>query len=115
MSRALVVDGAPRTTRRLEQADRFRYWRGRSGRRYLFSAMPADALGDLASVVVLMAAETAQGPSRIVWIGEIDAAGLRQGRTVGGAGIHRTRIFVHFLAETDADRQALIADLTDPS
>lgn len=81
--------------------DRFRLWTGRSGRRHVFSRLEgAIAPDDLDGAVVLMAAPGDGG--RIVWIG---AAAARMPARIG------VEVFAHWLAETPADRAAIIADL----
>jgi hypothetical protein len=90
----LALDGQP-------FGQRFRYWYGRSGRRYLFSEMTGDAATDLTDAVYLVA-----GPSgteeRPLFVG----AALPSPAACSG------RIFVHLLAD-DADARAdVVADLT---
>src|SRR5258708_4069122 len=58
---AILSDDPPEPARNAGFGDRFRYWRGASGRRYLFSLVPADALPDFRSVVVMVAEHLADG------------------------------------------------------
>lgn len=117
MRGSLQMIGAPLSTRATGLGDRFRYWRGASGRRYLFSAVSNAALDDLTNVVVILVAadgtaslsETAA--AKVVFIGEIDGDGVRSGRTVGGSRDVNTRAFAHFLADTAEERRAILADL----
>jgi hypothetical protein len=109
---SLVMDGSPLSARALGLADRFRYWRGASGRRYLFSAIGADALDDLVNVVVLTTVDGPEGNDRVAWVGEIDENGDRSGRVIADAA-GRARTFVHFLASTGPERQAILRDLTE--
>ncbi|MEJ1160322.1 hypothetical protein [Prosthecomicrobium sp. N25] len=109
---ALVMDGSPRTARALGFADRFRYWRGASGRRYLFSAVTPDSLDDLVNVVVLTTVDGVDGDARVAWVGEIDEGGGRCGRSFADVA-GRARVWVHFLAATGPERQAVLRDLTE--
>lgn len=76
---------------------RFRYWYGRSGRRYLFSEIGPTEVADLEGVVVLIPGRDADRPD---YVGA-DATGY------AGHG----PVFVHLLADTEADRAAVVADL----
>ena len=67
---ALPSDDPPGPARDAGYGDRFRYWRGASGRRYLFSLVPAEALPDFNSVVVMVAERRADG--RLIGRGLID-------------------------------------------
>jgi hypothetical protein len=108
---ALDDAGSPETARALGLAERFRYWKGVSGRRYLFSAVPEDTLESLSNVVVVMAAHGPSGEPRAAWVGEIDARGRRRGRPLVPNRSQRIAAFVHFLAFSDAERQAVVEDL----
>jgi hypothetical protein len=104
---ALLSDDPPEPARNAGFGDRFRYWRGASGRRYLFSLVPADALPDFRSVVVMIAERLADG--RLVGRALIDVgeAGCREAlRFTPGE-----TPFVHFLALTRDARRRLIEDL----
>jgi hypothetical protein len=99
--------------RRAELGDRFRYWRGSSGARYLFSAVPFAALADFRSAAAILAEPTADGRYLAWSAAVIDSAGrlnrLDQSWPVGApAG---SVAFVHFLAETEAELYALVSDL----
>lgn len=111
MTPSVLSDASPVSARAAGLGDRFRYFRGRSGRRYLFSAMDADALDDLAGAVLLVASDPVHGEPRPTWIGEIDENGLRHGRATGGAPAPRTRSWVHLLAGSAEARRAVLSDL----
>ncbi|MDR3497215.1 MAG: hypothetical protein P4L82_21685 [Ancalomicrobiaceae bacterium] len=105
--------GTPLTARTLGLGDGFRYWRGVSGRRYLFSAVPADAIDGLSNVVVIEAADPQRGCEPApVWLGEVDGLGARNGYALGRTrGGGTTRTFVHFPAGSDTDRHSTMLDL----
>ena len=74
---ALLSDDPPWPALDAGYGDRFRYWRGASGRRYLFSLVPAEALFDFRSVVVMVAER--QADSRLVGraLIDVDEGGCR--------------------------------------
>jgi hypothetical protein len=106
---ALVSDHPP-TPARAAGLDRFSYWRGASGRRYLFSVVPTEALADFRSVVAIFAEAGADGRflGRVLF--GIDAAGSAEAKRPEPRPGHH--VLVHFMALTDADRRRLIDDLT---
>jgi hypothetical protein len=112
---AFMTAGSPDSARAIGLADRFRYWSGASGRRYLFSSVAADTLDDLAEAVLLIVVEpdgeAAHGEPRLVWIGDIDRDGVRHGRSLGPIPTERTRCWAHFLARDEEARAAILADL----
>lgn len=79
---------------------RFRYWYGRSGRRYLFSEVDRTAMADLDDAVILVAGRDGERP-------------LHVGSTVS-ADLPAGRLYVHLLAKSAADRAEVVADLTPP-
>lgn len=103
-------DFTPTAARALGLGDRFRYWRGASGRRYLFTAVDIDALDDLTEAVVILTTESSTGEADFAWVGSFDAVGQRQGRAFGGAG--RIRAYAHYLARDPADRHRIVDDLS---
>lgn len=111
MCRSIVTDGSPDSARAMGLGEKFRYWRGASGRRYLFSSLPQDAVDDIVDAVVIMTAESAHGSPRIVWAGEIDGDGVRSGRLVADPAGQRLRWHAHFLAPDAAARAVVLADL----
>jgi hypothetical protein len=105
----LVDGGCPKVPGLGVLGERYHYWCGRSGRRYLFSAVTGDDLLDFTAAIVVLARRT--GPSIV---GEqamvLDAEGrsllaARLGADPGMAA------FVHLLSPTDASRRAVIDDL----
>jgi hypothetical protein len=104
---ALLSDDPPEPALDAGYGDRFRYWRGASGRRYLFSLVPAEALFDFRSVVVMVAERRAD--SRLIGraLIDVDEGGCRDPVrfTPGEAP------FVHFLALSREARRRLIEDL----
>lgn len=104
----------PATAQSIGLGDRFRYWRGTSGKRYLFSLVRESDFGDLANVILIEASVCSQEPVP-VWLGEIDSEGNKSGYVIGHASQSKRRTFVHFLAGSDVERQAVMLDLAGGS
>jgi hypothetical protein len=109
----ILSDRPPETPQRAGLGGRFHYFRGDSGRRYLFSRVPAETLADYRSAVVILAEATRSGRLIAHAIATIDA----DGRTAAGDALPPaiavdTVCLVHFLAGNESDRLNLIADLT---
>lgn len=109
----LLSDDPPDLVRRAKLGDRFHYWRGHSGRRYLFSAVGEAALSDFRSVVALIAEPAANGRLVATAIAVLDGAGRVLSGEMPWPRVMPpdTVLLVHFLAQTDAERWDLIADL----
>ena len=61
---SLLSEDAPESARNAGLGYRYRYWRGASGRRYLFTAIPSESLADFRSVIVVHAEPVAGGKLR---------------------------------------------------
>lgn len=112
----ILSDAAPDLARRAELGDRFRYWRGRSGTRYLFSMVPFDSLTDFRRAAAIVAEPLTDG-GFLAWSaaiidsgGRLDALDAAWPRGVPAGSV----VFVHFLAESDAELEALLGDLFSP-
>ena len=106
---SLLSENAPEPARHAGYGYRFRYWRGASGRRYLFSAVPSEALADFRSVVVIHAEPVAEGRLRaraLFIVGADGQTDVPMPKRVPG-----DKVFVHFLAATEAERAQLVEDL----
>jgi hypothetical protein len=79
---------------------RYLYWRGRSGRRYLFTRTPVADLADFVGAVAILVVDGA-----VVFAGEPAAA------QAAAAAFERASAHVHLLAASPAARRAVIADL----
>lgn len=102
-------------------ADRFRAWRGASGRRYVFSVFRLDgetmgsgSLPDVESAVVIAAERRGGADRRLLWVRQTgdDASGFLAGLDMG-ALVDRgdCELHLHFLAGGSAERDAIVADL----
>ena len=112
----ILSDATSGLARRAKLGDRFRYWRGRSGAPYLFSAVPFDTLADYRSAVAILAEPTADG-SFLAWTAAlIDASGRLNADSSWPEGVPYGSIaFVHFLAETESEQHALLDDVFAPA
>ncbi|MCW5696224.1 MAG: hypothetical protein KIS96_05745 [Bauldia sp.] len=105
--------GVPRLADLAGLGDRFHFWCGASGRRYLFSAVEARALADFRDALVVLARRDANGAligEAVTLIGSTDAA-ERGALTARLAADPRLEAFVHLLAPTLHARQAALDDL----
>jgi hypothetical protein len=105
----------PEVPQRAGLGDRFHYFRGHSGRRYLFSVVPPDTLGDFRAAVVITARRTVGGrlaAEEIVMLDVFGRPAVRERRRVWAPPGSDTVILVHLLAETEGERRDLIADLS---
>jgi hypothetical protein len=110
----LLSDQPPDLAKRAEFGGRFHYWRGYSGRRYLFSVVPPESLADFRSAVVILAESAGGGRLAARAFATLDDRG-RPGRDEGPWPPRLTRgakVLVHFLAVSDADRRHVIDDMT---
>lgn len=101
----------PEVPRKAGLGDRFHYFRGASGRRYLFSAIPRAGIGDFHSAVVALARRAPGGRVAAHWIAAIDCAGRPESGRRMPPLTADTIILVHLLATSDAERGDLVADL----
>jgi hypothetical protein len=107
----LLSDQPPEVPQKVGLGDRFHYFRGVSGRRYLFSTVTRGDLADFTSAVVILARRTANGRLAAYWIATLDATGRpTPGRWPHIAAANEV-VLVHLLAETETARRDLIADL----
>jgi hypothetical protein len=112
----LLSDARPEIAEKAGLGGRFHYWRGRSGRRYLFTSVPRDSLGDFRSVVVLFAEPAAGGRMIARSIAMLDALGRMAGSERTAAELPAGAVaLIHLLAGSEAERQRVVADLAASS
>lgn len=108
---SLYADGTPGVAQAAGIESRFHFWRGASGRRYLFTEVSPENLRHFENVVVILAE---------VWRGRPVAASATviEARLFEGAALFRElaagsrlRPFVHFLATSPRARRAVVSDL----
>jgi hypothetical protein len=112
----LLSERPPESPRLAGLGDRFHYFRGASGRRYLFSVVAARELADFASAVVMVAHRRLDGSLAVASVARLDADGRPLG-AVGGPSLVPPGcvVLVHLLAESEAARRAVVADLAAPA
>lgn len=87
---------------------KYRHWRGRSGRSYVFSVYAPDFCPAYEDAVVIVAAHGRV--KACVDLGSLPETALGAlGRAYGQADVE---FHIHVLADRSADRRALIADLS---
>jgi hypothetical protein len=109
----LLSDQPPEVPKRAGCGDRFHYFRGSSGHRYLFSAICADDLGDFRSAVVIFASRVASGRLSAHWISALDRSGQpTSGNRRWPPQSPGSVILVHLLSASEAERSDIVADLS---
>jgi hypothetical protein len=95
-------------------SSRFCSWKGRSGRRYVFSVYPASACPAFCDAIVLAAARDPKGRRRVQSVRETGAfpepaieSARRELKAFGPAA----ELHLHLLASSPAERAAALADL----
>lgn len=110
----LLSDKPPEVPQRAGLGDRFHYFRGFSGRRYLFSQIERTDLPDFRSAVVVVARAAANGRLLADWITLLDPFGRPEtrDRRFPQAPSSDAIVLVHLLSATDRARRDLVADLS---
>jgi hypothetical protein len=88
-------------------------WRGRSGRRYVVRVLPAakTEADDLCDAVVLCVSRTGDGLAEIRGVSIVSDVASSHA-LIGGLPDAVTELHAHRLAESDAERAAILADLS---
>ena len=93
---------------------RFVYWRGRSGRRYLHTIYPIDALPEFADAIVILARRDGRGRRRALSILTLGATPGSISRAQVLANAHNcgaSEAHVHLLAGSPDEQQSILLDL----
>jgi hypothetical protein len=110
----LLSDQPPEVPRKAGLGDRFHYFRGASGRRYLFSEVAAKDIGDFRSAVAVAAERLSDGRLAVTWIAAVDSAGRPMTAARRWPRFEPDAVvLVHLLAAREGERLALVADLTE--
>ncbi len=110
----LLSDQPPDVPRKAGLGDRFHYFRGASGRRYLFSEVAAKDLADFRAAVTMAAERSVDGRLAATWIGTIDTAGRLAPADPNWPRFRPGMVMlVHLLAARESERAAAIADLVE--
>ncbi|MEM8813810.1 MAG: hypothetical protein AAGF59_14445 [Pseudomonadota bacterium] len=91
--------------------DSFRYWRGASGARYLFTEIPPHQIQEYRETVIMVVDSRRRAAPKLTFLGEVDEAGSNHAAALAR---HRPtlRAFVHLLADDPARRREIIDDLS---
>jgi len=93
-------------------ADKFRYWCGASGDRYVFTEVDLNEIDEYTETVVLLMDARRRSGLRMAYLGEAGSRSARQSRTLEAAKRSKSvRAFIHLLAEDADRRRQIIADL----
>lgn len=109
----LLSDQPPAVPLRAGLGDRFHYFRGASGHRYLFSQVDAADLADFRSAIVVLARRASDGHLAATDMTVLD----RFGRPLGRRGewpprvAPGVRVLVHLMAESESERFTIVDDL----
>jgi hypothetical protein len=109
----VLSDYPPDFPRKAGLGDRFHYFRGRSGRRYLFSTVEPSELAGFHSAVVILARPTPEGGLAAYAVTALDRSGQPTDSRWSWPPVvpFDAVVLVHLLAESDADRADLVDDL----
>ena len=120
LARALVREERLRATAGLREPPALTSWRGRSGRRYVV-AVHAPTEGDLAEATdaVLIAVQRGRdGAAELLDVaapGSLNSERQRRSWLSSVRARGATELHVHRLAESEAERRAVVADLVGSS
>ncbi len=107
--RHLVDDGTPVALLATGLDSAFRYWRGASGVRFVFSVCDIHGVRTGEPAVVVLASVGADGSREAVWIGRADHAEFRLARAAAmAAGASEAHVHI---TGTPAGARRIIADL----
>lgn len=107
--RFLIDDGTPVALAATGLDAAFRYWRGASRARFVFSVSPISAVRAAANAVVVLAATGKDGAREAVWIGRADDPEFSFARAASIAA-GATEAHVH-VTQTQAGAQRIARDL----
>jgi hypothetical protein len=109
----LLSDRPPEIPQQAGLGDRFHYFRGGSGRRYLFTLVSGDALADFRNVVAMLAEPAPSGRLSARTVVTVDGRGrIGPVADLAWPPVDRQALcLVHLLAASDAERRAVVADL----
>ena len=113
----VLSDDPPDFPRKAGLGDRFHYFRGRSGRRYLFSVVPHAELADFRSAVVILARCASEGRLAAYALTTLDPSGRPDGDRRPWPPIIPADavVLIHLLAGSETERRDLVDDLTPPA
>lgn len=105
---SIPSDECPKLARRAGLDCQFRYWRGVSGRRYLFSAVAPEALADFRDAVVIFAEPDGDGGFTGRALFQICAHPVTDRPAPGEI------VLIHLLSPSETGRRRIMDDLSPP-
>lgn len=120
LARAIVREERLRATAGLIEPPALTSWRGRSGRRYVVGIHPASEadIAELTDVVLIAVQRLGNGTAEVLDVAAPSAwgsAGQRSRWLASMTSRGATELHVHRLAESEAERRAVVADLVSAS
>ena len=91
-------------------SNRFCYWQGEDGERYLFSQIPMDDIANFSDCVLLLATEENTNP-KVHWVGEISDLTPMALRDISVGALAHISVYVHLLSGSKIERDRVIANL----
>lgn len=109
----ITGDGIPEAAKAIGLNERFLYWRGASGKRYLFTAIAIESIDDFREAVVLFVSNARKRAPKVLWIGAVDDGGIEKAARLRRRkrGMPIRQAFIHLLASDADERRAVIDDL----
>lgn len=108
---SLIDGGAPKSAEICGLGKRYRFWAGESGRRYLFTAVSAAEIADFGNAIAVLARGNARDGFAGVEVSDLSQAGEAMRLSARMAGDPGLSGFVHLLAASAEEREAIVADL----
>lgn len=93
--------------------NRFCYWQGDAGERFLFSQIEFWDLPNFTQCVVLLINEQDLQPNRQFWVGQIESLSSRIFSKVTELERQRLSVYVHLLAGSVHERQKVVHALSN--
>ncbi len=120
ITKAIVREERLRATAGLREPPALTSWRGRSGRRYVVGIHPANEadIADLTDAVLIGVQRLGDGTSEVLDVsapGPRSSARQRSRWLASMRSRGATELHVHRLAESEAERRAVVADLVSAS
>lgn len=113
---SIPADGKPGTAEAAGLEPRFRFWRGLSGRRYLFTEVTAETLRHFEGVVLVLTETDAHGRISARWAGSLEGRGALAQQILRDFSFgRRLRAFVHLLGTTPRMRGEIVEDIAATS
>ncbi len=93
-------------------ANRFCYWQGSAGERYLFSQISLNELSSFTECVLLLTLEEEKSEPQIHWIGDISDLSPRAFSNLTACDFVNLNAYVHLLSGSQQARQRIISELS---